>query len=351
MVDPVKIFLIALTSFIIISIFQISNVFADSCSESGYAWCNQYTYGDATAKIALSVYDVNNVQWSSSNPSIPYVLVKNGFQIKYTCGNGDAYYDIHNCDYTGCQGQHIASSGVMTIGSGLSSSIYMKRMGCFVKTQHADGSGSWAAAWFIEFYPSYGSQNVEILTCGQNNDCADSETCFLTGNPISWTCQNVVCPAPNCQPWESSSQNIANHACTITCNLMSGKCYTNNDCSNSETCNSEHACIPLDCNDNDPCTTDEYIGHACVHNRIYTGSCDPCVAAATAGKIDDGNSCTVDSCSVANDQAVITHTPVQGFCIEDKVKIIIISAVAGVVIVGIIALIWLKTRKKKHSKP
>ncbi len=82
------------------------------------------------------------------------------------------------------------------------------------------------------------------------------------------------------------------------------------------------ACVPADCNDSNPCTTDVCGGSGCTHTPVATGtscadstvcngaeSCDAsgtCVS-GTPLVVDDSNLCTADSCDPVSG---VAHTPV-----------------------------------------
>ena len=168
----------------------------------------------------------------------------------------------------------------------------------------------------------------EGMTCDDGNLCTVSDVCH------SGTCAG--------QP-KACRSNAAD--CTGVCNPSNGECEENNvpngtTCANGNLCDGDDTCqsgtctatgTALNCNDHNPCTTDSCVAAtgcsnammsgcvacgtgedagagedagtfpACSDNNLCNGveTCgsDATCQAGTAPNCDDGNPCTVDSCS------------------------------------------------------
>jgi hypothetical protein len=130
--------------------------------------------------------------------------------------------------------------------------------------------------------------------CGSNTDCADSNPCTAD-----------VCSAG---------------VCTHLPGNESASCSDGNVCNGTETCRTGicQSSGALNCNDNNPCTTDGCQGSSgCTHSLV--ANCQPCATSGTCSdgnpcngaetcvsglcrtgtplSCNDGNACTTDSCS------------------------------------------------------
>lgn len=308
------------------------------CQRSGYDWCYYYQYGDARAEIAMNVYDPpNDVRWTQYHGrSWPYVLLSDGgYEVTYWC-SGTTYFKSTSCNEDGCDGQNLGSSGRKVLKNKLATEVFMDNFRCFKRTPDY-----WSWAQFDAFYPHYldgEDRRVMILNCGNNDECAYDEFCDMSSNnPIDWDCEPVECDTSVCKEWETAETKMQEHECKVTCKLRPGFCESNGDCEGYEYCEG-HVCKTLVCDDGDPCTIDTADNHQCFYEPDYTGQCSPCYGL----NIDDNDWCTDDKCTVVNGEAVITHEPIEGFCLQ--VWMIAVIVVCILLIVGVV--LYIRGKRK-----
>src|SRR5262249_10102932 len=153
-------------------------------------------------------------------------------------------------------------------------------------------------------------------SCSDGNACNGAETC----------------QAGVCQPGTPLNCDDANACTTDTCNTASGCAHAavanGTSCSDGNVCNGAETrqggvCqggTPLDCNDNNVCTTDACnMQTGCTHTALTGTSCsdnNPCTsgdqcqaglcvgqpvpncrACASNADCDDGNACTQEGCN------------------------------------------------------
>ncbi|HVY29222.1 MAG TPA: MYXO-CTERM sorting domain-containing protein [Polyangiaceae bacterium] len=145
--------------------------------------------------------------------------------------------------------------------------------------------------------------------CADNTKCNGDEVCKsgVCKGPANFSCDDSnVCTAESCDAVTGCAHQ----------KLTGTSCADANKCNGDEVCNNG-ACgvgTPLDCNDNNACTTDTCApATGCVNtkkvdgvkcedatkcNGIETCSNGVCIA-GTPPNCDDGNPCTADSCDAA----------------------------------------------------
>jgi hypothetical protein len=132
--------------------------------------------------------------------------------------------------------------------------------------------------------------------CTSSADCDDKILCT---NDV---CSGNVCSHPaytthgSCV---SDCQSGGGQTCTDDCKACGVECDTNDQCADNEVC-TRHDCVALSCDDQDVCTTDAAVGHACQHTAI---GCD------------DRDICTTDSCDSVDG---CQHAAVVGCCIDNE---------------------------------
>ncbi|MFZ5893929.1 MAG: hypothetical protein ACOY0T_22900 [Myxococcota bacterium] len=139
-------------------------------------------------------------------------------------------------------------------------------------------------------------------SCTGNAQCNDGLYCNGVESCVNGSCtagtpvvcnDNVSCTVDTC--------NEATDSCSFQAN--DALCSDGQACNGSETCNATTGCqpgTPLNCNDNNACTTD---------------SCDPSGGCQNvAVNCDDGNECTIDSCSTSSG---CQHANSTGACTDD----------------------------------
>src|SRR5262249_6476284 len=143
-------------------------------------------------------------------------------------------------------------------------------------------------------------------TCDDGNACTTQDTCA--------GCVCVGAPALNCDDGKVCTADSCNPATGCQHANVPGACDDGNACPPNHT-STRGPCAalpPLNCNDNNPCTTDscdpatgcKHVnntgpcddGNACTTNDTCSGGV--CVGGA-APNCDDGNPCTNDSCNPA----------------------------------------------------
>ena len=177
-------------------------------------------------------------------------------------------------------------------------------------------------------------------TCDDGDACttADSCTAGVCGGAALDCNDNNACTTDSCSGGTCSHVSVADgttcddgDACTQTDSCQSGACVGSN---------------PIDCNDNNACTTDSCSGGTCSHVSVADGTTcddgdactqtDSCQSGACVGgnpvNCNDGNSCTDDACNtttglcifIANDTNACTDGDVcttdacsGGACVHD----------------------------------
>ncbi len=157
-------------------------------------------------------------------------------------------------------------------------------------------------------------------SCENNNECQDGDAC------TSDVCDDGVCVNAPISCDDGS-------ACTTdSCNPSSGcvntpiTCNDGDSCT-TDSCNPATGCVftPVTCDDGNECTQDFCVSGFCEHQQLE-GSCDdenPCTTDDYCENgfcvggfdvdCDDGNACTVDSCDTADGEC--DHTPIPGCCL------------------------------------
>lgn len=293
-------------------LLSLTPVLAGNCEDRDFQECHEGSWGNADSKLVMSFKSsaTNPNDIKKTDNGVPYVLVQDGFKVRYECRgtNPQAYLGPgDDCDYGGCPLQSISSKGTITIGDSVTDQIDFPGITCY--GENGDDS-SWV--WFLPMTIQKSNKNVHILNCGQDGDCSNDEVCDSDGYITRWSCEYV-------------------------------QCTKDSDCTPSETCiiygnPAENYCEALSCNDYDPCTKDFIESHSCKHEPIYVGECSPCYGV----DIDDGDACTEDLCDVVDGVAEVTHTEIEG-C-RGRIWIYLISG--GLVVITLIVVL-LKVRKKK----
>lgn len=102
--------------------------------------------------------------------------------------------------------------------------------------------------------------------CTWDGNCGDTQYCSFFND--EHLCQELSCNDMN----PCTIDTAVNHECVNT--LVVGCCQMNGDCADNQQCvpgafpNYDPHCELLDCNDNDECTTDTAVNHACVNTEI-----------------------------------------------------------------------------------
>ncbi|HRE88610.1 MAG TPA: hypothetical protein PK095_05665 [Myxococcota bacterium] len=159
-----------------------------------------------------------------------------------------------------------------------------------------------------------GQCRYDVRTCDDGNGCTIDSCDLATGlcKNTPKTCDDgISCTADSC----------VNGACVFT--PRNTECSDGNACNGAEVCDpTRNGCVPgtpVNCNDNDACTTDACnpaMGTCtntpitCNDNNGCTNdSCNPETGTCRFDpkSCDDGNACTVDSCDATTGQC--KHTP------------------------------------------
>jgi outer membrane protein assembly factor BamB len=189
--------------------------------------------------------------------------------------------------------------------------------------------------------------------CNDASDCDDNNPC-TTDQCVDGGCRNTlrsdgsscsdndacngveVCQGGECQPGTPLVCDDGNPCTSDTCDPLLG-CQTTvvpdgTACPDGDLCNGDETCLSgscvsgpfLDCDDQNPCTTDACDaalgcvrtdvtdGTACLDATVCNGT-ETCQAGVCTGgtaiECDDGNACTTDACNAISG---CSHTPIPG---------------------------------------
>lgn len=169
--------------------------------------------------------------------------------------------------------------------------------------------------------------------CDARGSCSNPSVMDNTPCPDATKCNgDEVCKGGKCQGPASFSCADSNPCTADSCDAVNGCGYaklTGTSCADANKCNGDEVCssglcgagTPLDCNDNNPCTTDGCVAATgCVNAKQNGTSCadankcngaEMCVSGVCTPQAppdcDDKNPCTVDSCDPAGG---CSHSPV-----------------------------------------
>ncbi len=184
----------------------------------------------------------------------------------------------------------------------------------------------------------------KAVDCNDNNPCTGDSCSKSKGcshSPLTVACDDGsactvkdVCSGGSCKPGAPLNCNDGNPCTDDSCDKVAGCKNTNNSkpCDDGSACTSGDVCgnglcagKAVGCDDNNPCTQDgcDPAGAGCSHDNLSSACSDD--NACTSGDVcsfgscipgpslncDDGNPCTVDSCSPKSGCA---HSNVAGSC-------------------------------------
>ncbi|MBM4370684.1 MAG: hypothetical protein FJ098_03475, partial [Deltaproteobacteria bacterium] len=152
--------------------------------------------------------------------------------------------------------------------------------------------------------------------------CEDGNPCTLGDH-----CQGGACtpgPGPSCDDQNPCTDDACSPVTGCSHVPNAAPCSDGNACTTSDTCSGGacHGGASLDCNDQDPCTTDSCLLLTGCKHVINTAPCNdgnPCttedtcslgVCGGTPVSCDDGNPCTDDACTAAG----CKHQPNSSAC-------------------------------------
>ncbi|MFN8546138.1 MAG: putative metal-binding motif-containing protein [Candidatus Binatia bacterium] len=197
---------------------------------------------------------------------------------------------------------------------------------------------------------------TDPLPCDDQNPCTTdgcdpAQGCRFTAVPNGEACGALdfcqgleTCQAGQCQPGQPPDCDDGNVCTTDSCSPptgcvhtpVAGCCVTDVDCLDNDPCTTNERCVgttchasPMDCDDGNVCTMDSCSSSSgCVHTPVIDGT--SCADAAACDGLetcaggtcqpgspldcDDGNPCTADSC---DDTIGCRHTTIANCCISD----------------------------------
>ncbi len=167
------------------------------CTEPGYEFCLESSYGDCDVSVAENLYSpVNDIQWGAVNDAHdPYVIGE------YTVGWKDVdadqmYYDCDgdvDCEYGGCDCDEIADEDTMVTVTAPGTAYVEEILG------YDDTPSNACWVWFYSHTPSYtNNPYIYVLNCFNDTDCSANQYCDKSSTWSNWNCVSDKSDGQSC---------------------------------------------------------------------------------------------------------------------------------------------------------